>query len=42
MEGEDEDTGDERSFARQPGWKKVIVLSAGSFMNFVWALRWCL
>ena len=38
MEGEDEDTGDERSFARQPGWKKVIVLSAGSFMNFVLGL----
>lgn len=38
MEGEDEDTGDPRAFARQAGWKKVIILCAGSFMNFLMGL----
>lgn len=38
MEGEDEDTGDERAFARQAAWKKVIILCAGSFMNFLMGL----
>lgn len=35
MEGEDEDTGDERSFVRQSFWKKFIILAAGSFTNFL-------
>lgn len=35
MEGEDEDTGDERSFVRQGFWKKLVILAAGSFMNFL-------
>ena len=35
MEGEDEDTGDERSFVRQGFWKKFVILAAGSFMNFL-------
>lgn len=35
MEGEDEDTGDERAFTAQPAWKKLIILAAGAFMNFV-------
>ena len=35
MEGEDEDTGDSRSFVRQPIWKKFIILVAGSGMNFL-------
>ena len=35
MEGEDEDTGDERSFVRQGFWKKLIILAAGSLMNFM-------
>ena len=38
MEGEDVDTGDPRAFSTQPGWKKVIVLCAGSFMNFLMGL----
>ena len=38
MEGEDEDTGDPRSFTVQPGWKKFILLVAGSFMNFLLGL----
>ena len=35
MEGEDEDTGDERSFVRQGFWKKFVILAAGAFMNFL-------
>ena len=38
MEGEDEDTGDPRAFTRQAGWKKVIILCAGSFMNLLLGL----
>lgn len=35
MEGEDEDTGDERSFVRQGFWKKLLILAAGAGMNFL-------
>ena len=35
MEGEDEDTGDERSFVRQGIFKKFLILAAGSIMNFL-------
>ena len=35
MEGEDEDTGDARAFVNQNFWKKLIILAAGAFMNFV-------
>ncbi len=35
MEGEDEATGDPRAFSAQAWWKKLIILSAGSFMNLV-------
>lgn len=38
MEGEDEDTGDPRAFSRQAGWKRVIILCAGSAMNFLMGL----
>ncbi len=38
MEGEDEDTGDERSFVRQGFWKKLVILAAGAFMNFLTGL----
>ena len=38
MEGEDEDTGDPRAFSRQKGWKKIVILCAGSFMNFLLGL----
>ena len=38
MEGEDEDTGDSRSFVRQPLWKKFIILVAGTAMNFLTGL----
>lgn len=35
MEGEDEDTGDSRSFVRQSFWKKILILAAGAAMNFL-------
>lgn len=35
MEGEDEDTGDERSLVRQSLWKKLLIFSAGALMNFL-------
>lgn len=38
MEGEDGDTGDDRSFVRQGFWKKLVILAAGSFMNFLTGL----
>lgn len=46
MEGEDEETGDPRAFTVQPVWKKLLILVAGSFMNFLFgflvvvALMW--
>ena len=35
MEGEDEDTGNPRSFQKAAWWKRLIILVAGSAMNFV-------
>ena len=35
MEGEDEDTDSPRSFQKAAWWKRLIILVAGSFMNFV-------
>lgn len=35
MEGEDDDSDDSRSFRKQSVWKRMIVLFAGAFMNFV-------
>ncbi len=35
MEGEDSDSDDSRSFRSQSVWKRMIVLVAGAFMNFV-------
>ncbi len=35
LEGEDEESGDPRSFNGKPLWKKTVVLIAGSFMNFL-------
>ncbi len=35
MEGEDDSSEDSRSFRRQSVWKRMIVLFAGAFMNFV-------
>lgn len=38
MEGEDGDSEDEHAFTRQSAWKRLIILVAGSFMNFVTGL----
>ena len=35
MEGENEDTDDPRSFQKAAWWKRLIILVAGSFMNFL-------
>jgi regulator of sigma E protease len=35
MEGEDGDSADPRAFTHKPLWKKLIILVAGSFMNFL-------
>ena len=35
MEGEDEDTDNPRSFQKAAWWKRLIILAAGSAMNFV-------
>lgn len=35
MEGEDEDSDDERAFNKKPAWQRAIVLAAGSLMNAV-------
>lgn len=35
MEGENEDTDDPHSFQKAAWWKRLIILIAGSFMNFV-------
>ena len=38
MEGEDEDSEDERAFNNKPAWQRAIVLAAGAFMNLVTAV----
>ena len=38
MEGEDEDSSDPRAFTNQKVWKRLIILAAGSFMNFLTGL----
>lgn len=38
MEGEDEESDDERSLNNKPAWAKAIILAAGSFMNLVLAI----
>ena len=38
MEGENEDTDDPHSFQKAAWWKRLIILIAGSFMNFVTGL----
>ena len=38
LEGEDEESDDERSFSNKPAWAKLLVLAAGPFMNFLFAV----
>lgn len=35
MEGEEEDSDDERALGRQVWWKRLIIFAAGAFMNFL-------
>lgn len=35
MEGEDEDTDDERAFSKRPVWKRVLVIVAGGVFNII-------
>jgi len=41
MEGEDEDSDNPRAFGAAAGWKKLIILVAGAWMNFVTGLLIC-
>ncbi len=38
MTGEDEEVDDPRAFTSQAPWKRIIILAAGAFMNFVLGL----
>ena len=38
MAGEDEESSDPRAFTNQAAWKRILILVAGSFMNFVLGL----
>jgi RIP metalloprotease RseP len=38
LEGEENDSDDERSFGNKPAWAKILVLAAGPFMNFLFAV----
>ena len=38
MEGEDEDTQNPRAFTAQKRWKRIVILTAGAFMNFMFGL----
>ena len=35
MEGEDEDSDNPRAFTRAKTWRRLIILAAGAFMNFL-------
>ena len=35
LEGDDEESSDPRAFGRAAWWKKVIILCAGAFVNFI-------
>ncbi len=35
MEGEDEESDDERAFGNKPVWKRILVVAAGAIMNLV-------
>lgn len=38
MEGEDDESEDERAFGKRPIWAKAIIIVAGSFMNLILAI----
>ena len=37
MEGEDEESSNEKSFSNKPVWKRIIIVSAGAIMNIILA-----
>lgn len=42
MEGEGEDSDDERAYCNQKTWKKMIIISAGAVMNLILGLVLCI
>ncbi len=38
MEGEDEESGDEKAFCNKKAWRRLIIVVAGAFMNLVFGL----
>ena len=42
MEGEGEESDDERAYCNQKTWKKMIIISAGAVMNLILGLLLCL
>ena len=38
LEGEEGDSEDERAFSAKPAWVRIIILAAGPFMNFAFAV----
>lgn len=41
MEGEDEESDDERAFNKKPVWKRFLIVAAGPFNNFILAAVLC-
>ena len=42
MEGEDEASEDERSFAKKPCWQRIIIVAAGAVMNLILGFIICI
>lgn len=42
MEGEDEESEDERSFSKKPCWQRIIIVAAGAVMNLILGLIICI
>ena len=42
MEGEDEESDDERAFSKKPLWQRALIVAAGPFMNFILAAILCI
>lgn len=42
MEGEDEESEDDRSFSKKPCWQRIIIVAAGAVMNLLLGLVICI
>ena len=42
MEGEDEESGDERAFCNQAVWKRMIIIAAGATFNLIMGIVACI